>query len=106
MRNGTGLSLYLLQVHPPKRLCLSRCRSCLLLWDTRSGTGPVCRVEDAHGAGRDVQAVDWSRHDEHLLVTGDEQGSIKIWDLRMPEEGPWEAHEVAAATEHKGGVVR
>ena len=46
----------------------------VLLWDTRSGTDPVLRVTDAHGA-HDVHCVDWSRQQDNLLVTGGQQRS-------------------------------
>lgn len=48
--------------------------SALLLWDTRSGTGPVLRVADAHGTGDagplDLHVVDWNPLRPELLATG------------------------------------
>lgn len=31
----------------------------VLFWDTRVGTSPTQRIEEAHGAGQDIQCVDW-----------------------------------------------
>ncbi len=42
----------------------------LLLWDTRAQPGPAAAVEQAHGQ-QDVQCVDWSALQEHMLVTGE-----------------------------------
>ncbi|CAD7696557.1 unnamed protein product [Ostreobium quekettii] len=52
----------------------------ILLWDTRSGKGPVAKVERAHGES-DLHCVDWSSLDEYL-ATGCADGSLKIWDRR------------------------
>ncbi|EIE23954.1 WD40 repeat-like protein [Coccomyxa subellipsoidea C-169] len=57
----------------------------LLLWDTRAQPGPAAAVEQAHGQ-QDVQCVDWSALQEHMLVTGAADGSVKVWDRRQLKE--------------------
>ena len=41
----------------------------------------VMQVTEAHSS--DVNCVSWNENDSHLLVTGGEEGAIKVWDLRM-----------------------
>ncbi|KAF8093568.1 hypothetical protein N665_0383s0192 [Sinapis alba] len=69
--------------------------SCLILWDARTGTTPVTKVEKAHDA--DLHCVDWNPHDDNLILTGSadntwspdkasvfgssaEDGLLNIWD--------------------------
>ena len=42
----------------------------VLLWDTRAGTRPATKVENAHGGDHDLHTVDWCRLREHMLATG------------------------------------
>lgn len=53
----------------------------LLFWDTRSPKGPVARVARAHGE-RDVHCCDWSALRPTLLVTGAQDGGVRVWDKR------------------------
>ena len=43
--------------------------SYLLFWDTRSGTSPMLKVEDAH-KDQEIQCMDWSSQDTNMLATG------------------------------------
>jgi len=36
---------------------------------------------------KDVNVCDWNSVATHLLVTGSDDCSVKIWDLRMVSEG-------------------
>ena len=36
---------------------------------------------------RDVNACDWNKVASHLLVTGSDDASVKVWDLRLAGEG-------------------
>lgn len=38
-------------------------------------------MSDAHGTS-DVHTVDWARHDEHLLITGGADNSVRLFDTR------------------------
>jgi len=53
----------------------------LLFWDVRAGVGPVARVPRAHGE-RDVHCCDWSALMPNLIVTGAQDGGIRVWDKR------------------------
>ncbi|KAK9814957.1 hypothetical protein WJX73_003132 [Symbiochloris irregularis] len=53
----------------------------LLVWDTRSGSKAVLRVDKAHG-DNDLHCVDWCGKDTHYLATGAADGSVKVWDKR------------------------
>ncbi|KAF9600977.1 hypothetical protein IFM89_014962 [Coptis chinensis] len=54
--------------------------SCLILWDARAGTTPAVKVEKAHNA--DLHCVDWNPHDEHLILTGSADNSVRMFDRR------------------------
>ncbi|KAL2493235.1 WD-40 repeat-containing protein MSI4 [Abeliophyllum distichum] len=41
--------------------------SCLILWDARTGSAPVVKVEKAHDA--DLHCVDWNANDVNLILT-------------------------------------
>jgi histone-binding protein RBBP4 len=53
----------------------------LLFWDARSGAAPVARVARAHGE-RDVHCCDWSALRPTLVVTGAQDGGVRVWDKR------------------------
>ncbi|OVA01307.1 WD40 repeat [Macleaya cordata] len=59
--------------------------SCLILWDARTGTGPAVKVEKAHNA--DLHCVDWNPHDEHLILTGSADNSVRMFDRRNLTSG-------------------
>jgi WD40 repeat protein len=35
---------------------------------------------------KDVNVCDWSRNSPHLIVTGSDDCSVKVWDLRMQKD--------------------
>lgn len=53
----------------------------LLFWDTRTPAGPVARVPRAHGE-RDVHCCDWSALRTNCIVTGAQDGGVRLWDKR------------------------
>ena len=53
----------------------------LLFWDLRAGLAPVGRVGRAHGE-RDVHCCDWSAHRPVNVVTGAQDGGVRVWDRR------------------------
>eukprot|EP01018_Ginkgo_biloba_P003985 Gb_32208 [translate_table: standard] len=54
--------------------------SCLILWDARTGSDPIVKVEKAHHA--DLHCVDWNPHDENLILTGSADNSVRMFDRR------------------------
>ncbi|XP_052182469.1 WD-40 repeat-containing protein MSI4-like [Diospyros lotus] len=59
--------------------------SCLILWDARTGSSPVVKVEKAHNA--DLHCVDWNPHDVNLILTGSADNSIHMFDRRKLTSG-------------------
>lgn len=59
--------------------------SCLILWDARTGSAPVTKVEKAHSA--DLHCVDWNPHDVNLILTGSADNSIRMFDRRSLTSG-------------------
>ncbi|KAI5665461.1 hypothetical protein M9H77_15314 [Catharanthus roseus] len=59
--------------------------SCLILWDARTGSTPVIKVEKAHSA--DLHCVDWNPHDVNLILTGSADNSVRMFDRRNLTSG-------------------
>lgn len=59
--------------------------SCLILWDARSGSAPVTKVEKAHNA--DLHCVDWNPHDTNFILTGSADNSVCMFDRRNLTSG-------------------
>eukprot|EP00850_Spirogloea_muscicola_P010384 SM000061S19211 [mRNA] locus=s61:147949:150289:- [translate_table: standard] len=59
---------------------------CLLFWDAREGNdAPAVKVEKAHD--EDVHCVDWSAANEHHVLTGSADSSVRLFDRRKLESG-------------------
>ncbi|KAK6148719.1 hypothetical protein DH2020_016244 [Rehmannia glutinosa] len=54
--------------------------ACLILWDARTGSSPVVKVEKAHKA--DVHCVDWNSSDVNLILTGSADNTVRMFDRR------------------------
>ncbi|KAF8066179.1 D-cysteine desulfhydrase 1 [Scenedesmus sp. PABB004] len=79
----------------------------VLFWDVDAGAAPVAAIRDAHGAGSDVHTVDWSRVQDHLVVTGAADGSLKVWDRRkLPASGAEPGGAVHVFTYHSDAIMR
>lgn len=51
------------------------------VWDVRSkGRKSVAGIDRAHDA--DVNVISWNRRTSYLLLSGGDEGGIKVWDLR------------------------
>ncbi|CAI9114323.1 OLC1v1015026C1 [Oldenlandia corymbosa var. corymbosa] len=59
--------------------------SCLILWDARTGSSPVVKVEKAHNT--DLHCVDWNPHDVNYILTGSADNSVRMFDRRNLTSG-------------------
>ncbi|GKA32607.1 WD40 repeat-containing protein MSI4-like protein [Tanacetum coccineum] len=64
----------------PEEFCSVGDDSCLILWDARTGSSLVVKVEKAHDA--DLHCVDWNPIDEDLILTGSADNTIRLFDRR------------------------
>jgi ribosome assembly protein RRB1 len=68
------------------------------IWDCRAKAEKACMLTtNAHNT--DVNVISWN-HSEPLLVSGADDGSLKIWDLRQFGKG-----EAAAEFQYHSGPV-
>ncbi|CAA2992133.1 WD-40 repeat-containing MSI4-like [Olea europaea subsp. europaea] len=59
--------------------------SCLILWDARTCSAPVVKVEKAHSA--DLHCVDWNPNDVNLILTGSADNTVRMFDRRNLTNG-------------------
>ncbi|CAA0822403.1 WD-40 repeat-containing protein MSI4 [Striga hermonthica] len=59
--------------------------SCLILWDARTSSSPVVKVEKAHNA--DLHCVDWNPNDINLILTGSADNTVRMYDRRNLTSG-------------------
>ncbi|KAL6539226.1 WD-40 repeat-containing protein msi4 [Orobanche gracilis] len=59
--------------------------SCLILWDARTGSSPVVKVEKAHNG--DLHCVDWNPNDVNLILTGSADNTVRMYDRRNLSSG-------------------
>jgi ribosome assembly protein RRB1 len=56
------------------------------IWDVRTkGRKSVAGIAPAHDA--DVNVISWNRLSSYLLLSGGDEGGIKVWDLRNLKKG-------------------
>ncbi|XP_024542492.1 WD-40 repeat-containing protein MSI4 [Selaginella moellendorffii] len=53
---------------------------CIIFWDKRQGNSPAQKITDAHDD--DIHCLDWNAHQEHYILTGSADTSVKLFDLR------------------------
>jgi WD40 repeat protein len=67
----------------------------------------VTTILNAHGASNnDVQCVDWEGNEHgssHMIATGAQDGSVRVWDLRRMESNK---SFLCSWTQHTGGIIR
>ncbi|XP_005110159.1 glutamate-rich WD repeat-containing protein 1 [Aplysia californica] len=72
----------------------------LRVWDARASPDTACKLVASEAHMRDINVIDWSEN-EPLIISGGDDGLIKIWDLRKFTSGV----EVAVFEHHKGPIT-
>jgi peroxin-7 len=79
--------VYEAQYHPRSPALLGSCSGdgTWRLWDTRHSKpgGVVCIP--GHGADL-VLSLDWNRYETNMLATGSVDRTVKLWDIRKPQQ--------------------
>lgn len=57
------------------------CDSTVRVWDVRKKSGSAMTVDEEHGL--DINVMSWNGMVNYLVATGADDGSFRIWDLRM-----------------------
>ena len=83
----------------PNVLMSVGCDSTVRVWDVRRKGGSALTVDEKHGC--DVNVLSWNKLVNYLVVTGADDGSFRVWDLRSFSS----AEPVANFKWHKGAVT-
>uniref|UniRef100_UPI00398EFB14 glutamate-rich WD repeat-containing protein 1-like n=1 Tax=Pristiophorus japonicus TaxID=55135 RepID=UPI00398EFB14 len=70
------------------------------IWDSRASPGKASMLTAAGAHDSDVNVISWNRR-EPFLVSGGDDGILKIWDLRLFRAGS----SVAKFKQHSGPVT-
>ncbi|KAF6199675.1 hypothetical protein GE061_005973 [Apolygus lucorum] len=99
---GHTQSIEDLQWSPNEPNVLASCSvdKSIRIWDTREDPTSACKltIEAAHGT--DINVISWNKQ-EPLIVSGCDEGTLKIWDLRQFSSG----NEVAILKHHLDSIT-
>ncbi|KIJ56887.1 hypothetical protein M422DRAFT_57486 [Sphaerobolus stellatus SS14] len=75
------------------------------IWDVRvKGRKSAIALESAHDS--DVNVISWNKNTSYLLVSGDDEGGLKVWDLRnFKNASEKKPSSVASFTWHEAPIT-
>jgi ribosome assembly protein RRB1 len=83
---GHGASVEDIQWSPTEAAVFASCSvdQTVRIWDARKKSDSALKVK---AADCDVNVIAWNRRVPYLLASGDDQGNLRVWDLRSIKGG-------------------